>query len=344
MVDVDHGLGAVHLDRGRVGRVQLVVGHRGGELPVEQVHGVEQGVAPGQVGAHPRQGQHAVLGGPVPDVGVELVGLAGVGGQADALVVELGGDHLPPPVLLADQVGDRHPHVVVVGRGRPVLPDRHDRRPREPGGVGRHQDHGDAPVLLGLGVGPAGQPHPVGVVGPAGEDLVPVDDVLVAIAHRSGLQGGEVGARAGLGVADGEVHLTGHDLGQERGLLLVAPVAHQGRADGVQGDEGDRGLRPLHLVVEDELVGGRAALAAELLRPADAEPAVGAHLLDDAPPALTALAPVPDVGPDLGAEQLGEVGPQLGAQGLLLVGLLEVHLRPLQLSERDILVGSGFTG
>ena len=61
-------------------------------------------------------------------------------------------------------------------------------------------------------------------------------------------------------------------------------------------------------------------------------------------PALAALAPVPDVGPDLGGQQLGEVGPQLLAQRLLLVGLLEVHLRPLQLSERDILVGSGFAG
>ena len=63
--------------------------------------------------------------------------------------------------------------------------------------------------------------------------------------------------------------------GRNVGLLLVGAVAHERRADGVEGDERDRGLRPLDLVVEDELVGGRSALAAELLRPADAQPAVG---------------------------------------------------------------------
>src|SRR5437899_8981513 len=46
------------------------------------------------------------------------------------------------------------------------------------------------------------QPHVVGVTGQAGEDLLAVDDVLVAVAHGPRLQRGQVGAHARLRVPD----------------------------------------------------------------------------------------------------------------------------------------------
>ena len=77
--------------------------------------------------------------------------------------------------------------------------------------------------MLGhLGVGAGGQPDVVGVAGQRGVDLLPVDDVLVAVADGPGLQRGQVGARLGLGVADAEVDVAGQDLGQEEVLLLLA--------------------------------------------------------------------------------------------------------------------------
>ena len=162
--------------------------------------------------------------------------------------------------------------------------------------------------MLGhVGIGAHGQPDVVGLVGAAGEDLGPVDDVLVAVAHGPGAQRGQVGAGFGLGVADGEVQLAGQDLGQEERLLLVGAVAHDRRADGVDGDEGERRPGPPGLVEEDELVGGRPTLPAELGRPADAEPAVLADLAHDLAPGLAALAALGQSRPHLVGQQLGVV-------------------------------------
>ena len=170
-------------------------------------------------------------------------------------------------------------------------------------------------MLGGLRVGPAGQPDVVGHVGARGEDLGPVHHVLVAVAHGPGAQRGQVGAGLGLGVADGEVDVAGQDAGQEVRLLLLGAEAHERRPDRVDGDEGERGVGPAGLDEEDELVGGRPALAAVLLGPAHAEPAVGADLADDLSPVLSRPSPPSDqAGTDLVGEQVGVVGPQLLAQ------------------------------
>src|SRR5262249_26422573 len=82
------------------------------------------------------------------------------------------------------------------------------------------------------------------------------------------------------------------------------------------------------LVVEDELLGEAAALAAVLGRPADAEPPVTAHLPDRLQ-AMRAPGVAPfDLGLDLGGHELGEVGAQLGAQRLLLRCVGDVHGEP----------------
>ena len=55
----------------------------------------------------------------------------------------------------------------------------------------------------------------------------------------------------------------------------------QRRAHGVEGDVRQRYVAPGRLVDEDHLLDLAPAVAAELLRPADAEPAVLAHLAHD---------------------------------------------------------------
>src|SRR3546814_6086243 len=62
-----------------------------------------------------------------------------------------------------------------------------------------------------------------------GEDLLAVDDVVVAVALRRCAQGSEVGPGVRLGVADGEVHVTGEDVGEEPVLLQLGAEALQGR-------------------------------------------------------------------------------------------------------------------
>ena len=82
---------------------------------------------------------------------------------------------------------------------------------------------------------------------------------------------------------------------------------------------------PLDLGEEDELVRGRAALAAELLGPADPEPAVLAHAPDQRAEHLAALGLAVEGLADVVGEQLGEVRPELLPQGQLLGSLFEVH-------------------
>ena len=195
----------------------------------------------------------------------------------------------------------------------------------KPGDVVGHAQDRDALVLGHVGVGAHGQPDVVGLVGARGEDLGAVDDVLVAVAHGPRAQRRQVGARLGLGVADGEVELAGEDLGQEERLLLLGAEAHDRRPHRVDGDEGERGAGAPGLVEEDELVGGRPALSAELGRPPDAEPPVLADLAHDLAPGLAALAALGQPGPHLVGQQLGVVATQLGAQLLLFGALFEEH-------------------
>ena len=152
--------------------------------------------------------------------------------------------------------------------------DEDDRRPGVAGILRVDDQDRNALVLRGFRIGAARQPDVVGVVAAGGEDLLPVDDVLVAVANRGGAQRRQVGARLRLGVADREVHLTGEDRGQELLLLRFAAVHLQGRADGLQRHRRQRHVGAVGLVDEDLLLDRAEAEAAELLGPADAELAV----------------------------------------------------------------------
>jgi hypothetical protein len=145
-----------------------------------------------------------------------------------------------------------------------------------------------------------------------GEDLLPVDHVLLTVAHGPGAQRGEVGARLRLGVADREVHLPGQDARQEEVLLPRRAVLLQGGPDGLQGDRGQRHVGAGRLVREDLLLHLAEPPAAVPRRPAHPEPPVPPHPADHIP----VHRPVP-LGEQLGAlagrQQSGEVGPQLVA-------------------------------
>jgi hypothetical protein len=308
-------LGGIDLRRGRVGDVDGG-GHR--DLPVEQLVDPQAGIGPPQRTADIRLGEQrpAVRPGPVcgpAEHPVIQTGEPASRAEHHPFVVELSGHQPPAGVLLPDPHRDRNPHVGIVGRVdvvRTVVRD--DRRPGEPGIAGVDDQDGDAFVARRVRVGTAGQPDVVGVVGTGGENLLPIDQVAVAVPDGPGAQCRQVGARPWLGVADGEMHVPGQDPRQEELLLLRGAVSLQCRADGLQGDGGQRHVGAGRLTDEDLLFHLAKAAPTVLGGPAHAEPPVAAHpahnvLVDGAVP----------LGEHRGAfvrrDKPGEVGPQLVA-------------------------------
>ena len=182
------------------------------------------------------------------------------------------------------------------------------------------------PLCLGAsGVGPAGEPDPVGVVPAGGERLLAVDDVLVAVSHGAGAEAGQVGAGARLAVADREVQLPGEDLGEEGLLLLLGAELHERRADGVQRDERERDTGAVRLVVEEVLLHRGAALPAVRGGPPDAEPAVLAELAHELAVRLATRLAAGQLAASLRRHQRREVAAQLGLEGPLLGRQVDVH-------------------
>jgi hypothetical protein len=147
----------------------------------------------------------------------------------------------------------------------------------------------------------------------------------VAIAHGARVERCEVGSGFGLGVADREEALAGQDAREVLGLLLLAAVLDQRGAHSVEGDEGHRASGALRFVEEDELIGGRTALTAVLLRPAEAEHAIGPHTAKELPPYWAGLVRTDKVISDLIGDETAEVGAQLFAKCLLCRRFLQVH-------------------
>src|SRR5262245_15510306 len=329
-VDLDHGLRAVDL-RGRgAGRRRLAAADLPGHAPVQDLHRLQAREGLCERGLHPRllRDRPPVLGEGRPRPADDVLEGAhrGVaeGGEPDPLVVELERDEAPAAVLLADEHVDRHAHVLVVGHAGVAVVHRVDRRRRETRELRVDDQDRDTLVARRVGVRARREPDVVGLVGAAGEDLGPVHDVVVALAQGRGLERRQVGPGLGLAVADREVDLPREDPGEEAPLLLLGPEGHQRRAHGIDRDERKRRLRTPHLVEPDRLLDGAEPAPAVLLRPADAEPAVAPHLLDqplDLRPALHAA----QLAALVGRDQLLEVGAQLAPQRLLLVGVVDVH-------------------
>ena len=91
------------------------------------------------------------------------------------------------------------------------------------GSVDRHQHHGVAGVPLGIGMGDADeQDHlGIGMRGAAGEPLMAIDDVIIAVAIDARGQLGRIRAGdLGLGHADAGADLAGEQRLEPRLLLL----------------------------------------------------------------------------------------------------------------------------
>ena len=170
-------------------------------------------------------------------------------------------------------------------------------------------------------IGAGEQEAVVGVMALRGPHLLAVDDPLVAVEHRGGLQAGEVGTRVRLGEPLAPARRAAEDARQELLLLLLAAPLQQRRTDERVAEEvaAHRRLGVGELLGEHDALHRGEALAAVLGRPGGADPAALEQLLRPLVVELLALGvghlealvepPVRQVlhqpGLDLGAEFLG---------------------------------------
>jgi hypothetical protein len=144
---------------------------------------------------------------------------------AQPLVVELGGDELPAAVQLAHQHSrpaparcrSRWPRCMLPTVGWACARSRAHRCP---------SIRWRCPCGAEARGGARGQPDEVGGLDTRGPELVAIDDEVAALQvdlqPRRGLQGCQVAAGLGLGIADGEDGLAAGDAGQEAVLLQPA--------------------------------------------------------------------------------------------------------------------------
>ena len=262
------------------------------------------------------------------------------GGQAQPLVLQVLADVGPARVDLADDVPLRHPHVGQEDLGGAQAPANHrvELADVDAGrGVG-YQDQAEALVLVRGGPGQHGD-HGVRQVRAGAERLVAVEDEIIAVGHRLGLQAGGVGAGSRFGDRDAELGLACQEAGQVRVALLGRPVVgdvrrgeHRGHHGGgeVKAELGDR-------LAEDRVhhrVGLQAAVDLGHEHP---EPAPVGDFLIRLVRELARLVVLADVlAPDLAIhEGVDGVAPQL-----LLVVEPEVHSSPFTSRCRVFLTAS----
>src|SRR5207249_5109457 len=146
----------------------------------------------------------------------------GAGGMGDAAALERPGHLLEAALAPAEKRRHRNLHVVESESGglRGVMPGLAELPGDGEARGGRVDDeHADArPAPRPVGIG--GHQAVVGDVPVRDEHLRPVDDVVVAAALRGGADRGGVGARVGLGEAEG-AELLAPDGGHEVVLLLL---------------------------------------------------------------------------------------------------------------------------
>ena len=123
----------------------------------------------------------------------------------------------------------------------------------------------------------------VGVGCAAGPHFLPVDDIVGAVAHRRGLQRGQVGSGVGLAHPDAPGGLARQDARQELGPLGVGAVGVDRGTHLPVGEpaRGDRGTRADHLLGHDDPLDARPAAAADLGRPGHPDPALAGQNLGE---------------------------------------------------------------
>jgi len=156
---------------------------------------------------------------------------SGLAADRDALVHQRGVGDLPALAAPADDIGLRHPDIgeedlVELGAAGHRLERAHVDARR----VHRQQNIADALIFARrVGLGAHEHEHHVGVMGRAGPDLLAVDEEVVALLAGAGLQRGEVGAGARLGIALAPDHLAADGRRDIGPLLLLAAGLEQGR-------------------------------------------------------------------------------------------------------------------
>ena len=164
-------------------------------------------------------------------------------GHPDVLEVQLGG------------VGGVQAHLVELAAAGEALHAALDDQQREA-------------LVAGIGIGAGHDDDQVGVDARGDERLGAVEDPVVAVAHRRGLDAGQVAAGAGLGHRDRADELAGDVAGQPPLLLLVVGQVREVRADDVVLQAQPRGGRTeLGELLDDDRVEPEVvdAAAAELL-------------------------------------------------------------------------------
>src|SRR5262245_27337665 len=140
-------------------------------------------------------------------------------------------------------------------------------------------------VALALRVGAGDQPDAVGAVVAADEDLLALDDVVVAVTHRRRHSyAGEIRAGAGLGQKLPGAHLAPID-GRQEGLALLLRAPHQDRRRAQPAARvvvrGQREIEAVDFFFKDDRVVDIEATPAVLGRGRRVEPALGAELASE---------------------------------------------------------------
>src|SRR4030095_13018768 len=211
---------------------------------------------------------------------------------AAAAVLELQvcrGDR-PALVLAADQAERGHADVVEENRlldaavGSALAAGAHQfhRLHADARQLGVDHEPGEILVALALRVGARDQPDAIGAVVAPNEDLLALDDVLVAVTHRRRHPyAGEVGAGAGLGQELPGAHVTAIDRRQKRlALLFRAPHENRRRAQAAAAVivRGQREVKAIDFLFQDDRVVAAGPAPAVLRGGRRVEPALGAEL------------------------------------------------------------------
>jgi len=113
-----------------------------------------------------------------------------------------------------------------------------------------------------------------------GPDLLAIDDVVIAVAHGLGLERGEIGTGAGLGIALAPPCVVLDDAREVGALLLFRAERVDDRPGHVHAEGNDRRCTGApELLVEGERLRRAPAETAMLLRPFAGDPALGAEPL-----------------------------------------------------------------
>src|SRR5207249_2898211 len=193
-----------------------------------------------------------------------------------ALVLERRDGDLPAAMQLAEEVLARHAdgleEDLVELRLARHLAERADRDARA---LHVEEQAGDALAAAGLGVGPAEEHAPVGVLRERRPHLLAGHLEVVVLGKRGRAQRRQVGAGAGLGEAEAPEVLGGQDAAEEAALLRLVAVRHDGRAGDADPEVADHLRRPRtrHLLGVGDLLGDGRLAAAVLPGPRDADPA-----------------------------------------------------------------------